>query len=450
MERVRQYFVEHNIEHIIESLVMDLGKQRPTDVYGFIGEWGVKKQQLENSAVAAEKSSSTPAPPIGKSSSGAFINSLSISAGPRQWNVLLLGSDADRNYFFESLIDVDMDMAPAVEDHSRKLRELLRPCYSGKFAIRIVAHQMPNGSDTVVFYDPFVASTTTEKSVFAFGFADVVVVCLKDGSSLMNSIREYRLAADPLSSYLRLIDRMGCRNLVFWCPDAIDVGGLRQFAAECRKEENYVLSSSSALDDSPTGSEAAPLSVSTHAIPHPPSKKLLIETIATSAVSADTYRFNRYTSNVVFEGGTAVVPAPQNGAIIATAIEVRIPFLGVESSARLTVGARLFAHCQGHRFMVAVDSIDLVFEAHKTNKVLRKAVDSAGGDPQQREGAMVSLTLYEKDTEPTALAAVGQPAITLLQVDSVTSAVVQTWHGTMLAVSGDSEESSSDEDFDLS
>jgi hypothetical protein len=422
-ERVHRYFQQHNVAHVLEQLVVALGEQMPREPYQAIADWALSKaQSVSASSVSTNRTPHIPTsrPPSAPTSRPPSTNRLTLSTSgsqrrPRQWNVLLVGTEAARDAFFEVLIEslptVEREGA-TVEEHSKKVREATRPFFPGKKSIRMVAHELPNDhnkggnseASSVVFLDPAMATTSSEKNIFVMGVADVLVYCCDVGPSPTDDGAGLKkIGANRVEEYVTLAKRVGVRGIAAWCPSASRV-------------DHATLTSA-------LGPEA-----------------LIIETIPTlsellNSVNAFPHTFARPLHERINGTQTSTSSMASYSSTATTELECRIECLEGTS---LHVGAKVKCHVCGNRIEATIGTIDIVFAKRQSTHVLRRNCETVSGD----EGAMLTLIVAPGGMPP--LSAKGLPLMTLVRVDGISEAVTSVIPSQLLSVA--LSVSSSDDD----
>lgn len=436
-ERVRRYFEQHNIPALLEQLLVDLGQKMPRDPLQGIAEWASSRQQLKGAeegevtvqrAPHAPPSSRPPSAPTSRPQSAHRLQSTKNL--PRHWTLLLLGSEVARDHYFGLLLqglDIQDSEVGALEEHSKSVRETIRPFFPGKKSIRMVAHTIGERSDagqqsTAVFLDPGISTWSTEKNLFAMSIADVVILCCDPNSGTL----PVRVGVNGVDEYATVARRAGVRGLMVWRTS-------EPSDASTPKATRDQAISAMLMPQNDGGSFVMVADVSSSS---PPLVELL-DTVAAmpfEALRPSQERVEPLHSGASLASSSSLMSL---GSTTETEIECKIECLQGETLRR---GDALKCFIGGQRIEASVVSIDIVFTDRLPTKVLRRGADSASG----MEGAMVTLVAKTGSMQQAPLSAKGSPSITLVKIEPISDAVDGVISAQLLSV--EVVASSSDDD----
>lgn len=347
-----------------------------------------------------------------------------MRARQKRWTVLLIGSDAARDYYFDVLVQGlgASEGEGGAEEHSRIVRETIRPFFPGKKSIRMIAHTLDthdaeaSETNSVVVLDPAMVSWSSEKNLFAMSIADVVIVCCEPQSGHLPAI----VGAHPVRDYVKMATRTGTRGILVWRNALSSSAGAADAA-------NDVLAPLK-LESNPAADARMFVSQFESS---PPLLSDLLSSI--SRLPVETIRPERpELQSGIFSSSLASL-----GSSIEYELECRIDSL---EDAEVRVGDALRCFVSGQRIEVSIATIDLVFTGRQPTQVIRRGVDKAGG---VAEGAMV--TCIAKGMQ-NSLTAKGAPSMTLVRVEPISEAVTCVITAQLLNVSVVAPSSDDDDD----
>jgi hypothetical protein len=417
---------------LLEQLLVELGEKMPRDPLQCIAEWATTKLRLQHpprtphapptptGAVVRPPSAPSSRPP----SATQRPPSLSARWRQKRWTALLIGSEAARGTYFDVLVqglDGGEPEGSPVEEHSRAVRESIRPFFPGKKSIRMVTHKLSSSSsasgtdadyqqcNSVVVLDPSITTWSSEKNLFAMSVADVVVLCCDPTGNL-----PVMVGVNPVKDYVKMALRTGARGVLVW----------RSAAAGAS------LVSSDDIIASLTGGSVTSAHVSVANVSSTPLLSELLDSI--NSLPIETVRPERpELQSSTFSSSLASI-----GSSLEYELECRIDSL---EDAEIHVGDVLKGFVCGQRIELSIVTIDLVFRGKQPTQVVRRAASQAKGE----EGAMVTCVAKGMQSQLTAK---GTPTMTLVRVEPISEAVIFVIAAQLLNVSVVAPSSDDDDD----
>ncbi|CUG38298.1 Hypothetical protein, putative [Bodo saltans] len=443
-ERVRHYFERNDVPQLLEQLLAELGEKMPRDPIQGIAEWATSKLRLQQISSLSLNGAPPRTPHAPPTPTGAAVRPPSapssrppsatqrqppLSARWRQkrWTALLIGTESARDLYFDVLVQGLGSGEPEgspVEEHSRMVRESIRPFFPGKKSIRMVTHKLSSSSsseaeqqqqqpNSVVVLDPSMTTWSSEKNLFAMSVADVVVLCCDPVTGKLPAM----VGAHPVREYVKMALRTGTRGVLVWRSTTNTI------KAEEGSADGILASLTSEI---PPSAHVAITDVSC-----PPLLSELLGSI--NNLPIETVRPERpELQSGIFSSSLASI-----GSSMEYELECRIDSL---DGAEIHVGDLLKCFVTGQRIELSIVTIDLVFSGRQPTQVVRRATNQASG---AEEGAMITCIAKGMQSQ---LSAKGAPTMTLVRVEPISEAVICVAAAQLLSVSVVAPSSDDDDD----